>query len=235
MLDDRGAAWSDWRVPLLDRDRPADPYSPPGSDFNAGVPGTGPAAELAERGTRLWAAAIDGFLITLPLLPLLAVGIYFGLTAEGTFGELDAAGTPPSGDRTGLFALGGATVLGGLGALAVAIYQWVLISRTGQSLGKKWSGIRIERVDGGQVTFSNGVFLRNWVTKLIGSVPYLGAIFQLVDCLFIFRDDRRCIHDHIAGTRVVRLLLSKGEPWEGSPTLPRSGSAGPSPATPTRW
>jgi hypothetical protein len=35
-------------------------------------------------------------------------------------------------------------------------------------------------------------------------VPYLGAIFHMVDCLTIFREDRRCLHDHIAGTRVVR-------------------------------
>jgi len=31
-------------------------------------------------------------------------------------------------------------------------------------------------------------------------------LFHLVDCLFIFRQDRRCLHDLIAGTRVVRHL-----------------------------
>ena len=89
------------------------------------------------------------------------------------------------------------------GALGVAIYQWVLISRTGQSLGKKWTDIRIEMLNGERVTFGTGVALRNWVPKVIGAVPYLGMIFHLVDCLFIFREDRRCLHDHIAGTRVV--------------------------------
>jgi hypothetical protein len=29
-------------------------------------------------------------------------------------------------------------------------------------------------------------------------------LFHLVDALYIFREDQRCLHDHIAGTRVVR-------------------------------
>ena len=195
----------------LDRDFPANPYSPPGSDFNAGAAASGQAVELAERGTRLWAVTIDGLLISIPLLPLVVIGIYFAVVAEAAEARAAAgAEAVPAlfglGPNEMMVVLGAATGLCMLGALAIAIYQWVLISRTGQTLGKKWTGIRIERLDGNPVTFGTGVFLRNWVPKLIGSVPYLGALFQLVDCLYIFRDDRRCIHDHIAGTRVVRHL-----------------------------
>lgn len=228
-------------MPSLDRDHPADPYSPPGSDLNAGLQTGSQGFEPAERATRLGAVMIDGVLITLPLLPLVAVGIYFALQAETAMQaalRAEEGGFIPGRDETVLMALGGVGVLGVLGALAIAIYQWVLISRTGQSLGKKWTGIRIERLDDARLTFGTGVFLRNWVPKLIGSVPYLGGLFQLIDCLFIFRDDRRCIHDHIAGTRVVRLSKEEGAGWGPppfpSPTLARSGSAGRSPATPTR-
>jgi hypothetical protein len=35
-------------------------------------------------------------------------------------------------------------------------------------------------------------------------VPILGAIFWITDSLFIFRADRRCLHDLMAGTKVVR-------------------------------
>lgn len=190
----------------LPPDYAANPYSPPGSDLNAGLKSEG-GVELAERGTRLWAVTLDGLVVSVPLLPLLAVGIYFGLRADGAIaqamGAEEAMGASPSEQM--MIVLVVATLFGILGALGVCVYQWVLISRTGQSLGKKWTGIRIDRIDGNRVTFGTGVFLRNWVPKLIGSVPYLGGIFHLVDCLFIFRDDRRCIHDHIAGTRVVRL------------------------------
>jgi len=122
----------------LDRDHPADPYSPPGSDLNAGLGASGQGFEPAERGTRLWAVMIDGFLISLPLLPVVAIGIYFGLQAEGGLGAAMGAeegGLAPGRDETVLLGLGATALLGCLGALAIAVYQWVLISRTGQSLG----------------------------------------------------------------------------------------------------
>jgi len=194
----------------MDKDYFADAYSPPGSDVNAGVKGGGQGFELAERGTRLWAITIDGLLVSIPLLPTLVLGVYLGVRIQMDAMRAGVADSPASPRAFGLggdemmLVLGGIAIFGCLGALAIAIYQWLLISRTGQSLGKKWTGIRIERIDGSRVDFGSGVFLRNWLPKLIGAVPYLGAIFHMIDCLFIFRDDRRCIHDHIAGTRVVR-------------------------------
>lgn len=188
-------------APLSD-DYSANPYAPPGSDLNTGLP-SGGDAELADRGTRLGAAMIDGLLVTIPLLPVFGVALYFAFRFEGMAADGAALANAQQGQAL-IAALIGVSAVGGLAALGIAIYQWVLISRTGQSLGKKWLGVRIERIDGARLTFGTGVFLRNWVPKLIGSVPYMGALFQLIDCLFIFRDDRRCIHDHIAGTRVVR-------------------------------
>jgi len=45
------------------------------------------------------------------------------------------------------------------------------------------------------------VLLRSWVNGLIGLVvPFYG----LVDILFIFGSERRCLHDLIAGTVVVK-------------------------------
>ena len=198
-------------MPPKDKDYFADAYSPPGSDLDAGRAAGGQGFELAERGTRLWAITVDGLLVSIPMLPTLALGIYLGLRTQVQAMQAGVADNSPGGTQMFggdemLLVLGAIAVLGGLGALGIAIYQWVLISRTGQSLGKKWTGIRIERIDGNRVSFGSGVFLRNWVPKLIGSVPYLGMLFSLIDSLFIFRDDRRCIHDHIAGTRVVRHL-----------------------------
>jgi uncharacterized RDD family membrane protein YckC len=193
----------------MDRDYPADPYAPPGSDLDAGQAAGAQGAELAGRATRLGAVVLDLLLISIPLLPLMGVAAYVGYHAQALAEALARAGQRgpgllPRGEEALLVEMAPAVTLGLLFFLAIVIYQWVLISRTGQSLGKKWTGIRIERLDGFAISFATGVLLRNWVPKLIGGVPTLGAVFQIVDCLFIFRDDRRCIHDHMAGTRVVR-------------------------------
>jgi len=192
----------------MDKDYFADAYSPPGSDVNAGVSAGARGAEPAGRGTRLTAATLDGLLISVPLLPLLAVGLYYGVRTQLEvvrvgIGE-NPSEVPSFGSPELTILLAGAAVIGFVGVLGIAIYQWTLIARTGQSLGKKWTGIRIERIDGSRITFGTGVVLRNWVPKVMGAFPYLGMLFHLVDCLFIFRQDRRCLHDLIAGTCVVR-------------------------------
>ena len=62
-------------------------------------------------------------------------------------------------------------------------------------------GIMIVKVD----TEENGGFvtnclLRAFVNNLIAQIiPFYG----LIDILLIFGSDRRCIHDYLAGTKVV--------------------------------
>ena len=90
--------------------------------------------------------------------------------------------------------------------LAVMVINLVLLTKRGQTLGKKWMGIRIARIeDDGNPGFVKAVLLRGFVNGLISSIPLLGPVYSLVDICFIFRGDRRCIHDHIAGTRVVKV------------------------------
>ena len=87
-----------------------------------------------------------------------------------------------------------------LGLLAIVILQVVWLTRHGQTIGKKALNMRIVSVETGRnAGFVKNVVLRAWVTFLLGVIP----LFGLVHVLFIFREDRRCIHDLIAGTRVV--------------------------------
>ncbi|MCA9541362.1 MAG: RDD family protein [Myxococcales bacterium] len=97
---------------------------------------------------------------------------------------------------------GGALAMG-VGALLVLAVQWYLISTSGQSIAKKMLGMRIIKMDGSPVNFVSGVILRQWVIMAAGFIPLLGNIIGLVDAAFIFREDYRCLHDHIAGTQVV--------------------------------
>lgn len=157
---------------------PYNPYAPPSAHAEYGYGGPAQQVDsedmLAERGTRLGAKIVDNVL-------------YAG---AGAVGLIPGAAF----DETVMVGFAGLTIL------ALAIFQWYLIATTGQSLAKKWLGIRIVRLDGSQPGFLYGVVLRNWVIQAISA---LIGLVGLIDALLIFGDERRCLHDHIAGTKVV--------------------------------
>jgi uncharacterized RDD family membrane protein YckC len=107
-------------------------------------------------------------------------------------------------------ALGGAAFFGALfhpaglfaGMAAVgAINLWTL-HRARASLGKLALSLRVVRTDGTEAELWRIVLLRWLPTGLIGFIPGLNLL-NLVDVLFIFRGDRRCVHDLIADTVVI--------------------------------
>ena len=88
-----------------------------------------------------------------------------------------------------------------LASLALLVTQVVMVSRQGQTLGKRLLGIRIVRKD----TFQNGGFVVNVAKRgLLNGLLCLIPGYFLVDACFIFRADRRCLHDLIAGTVVIQ-------------------------------
>jgi uncharacterized RDD family membrane protein YckC len=165
------------------------PFAPPKANLE-GVAASGDAP-LANRGTRLGAIFLDS-LTMLPAIVPFGVGAYL-MRAAAVDGRAAAPGA-------------GAALAMGLGALfmlAVIIYQIYLLATRGQTLGKRWMKIRIVKLDGSNPGFVGAVLLRGGVNGIISAIPYLGGLYALIDALFIFRDDRRCIHDLIAGTRVI--------------------------------
>jgi uncharacterized RDD family membrane protein YckC len=83
------------------------------------------------------------------------------------------------------------------------VYQCYLVATTGQSVAKKWFGLRVVRLDGSPVDFVSGVVLREWVVFGVGLVPGIGMLFRFADSVMIFGEERRCLHDQIAGTKVI--------------------------------
>ncbi len=169
------------------------PYSTPYSDAQPFA--TDHAAEHADYrnpatwatlGERLGAAILDGLIASAAALPGLGVWL------AGLGGGNDA-----------VLILGFFIAI--CGVLAVAGYQWYLISTTGQSIGKKVVGTRIVDFDNGSNPgFVRAVILRLWVPGAIGGVPGIGGCFGLINILWIFGSERRCLHDLIANTRVIR-------------------------------
>lgn len=166
-----------------------------------GMPGpaaAGSTAPLADRGTRLAAWFVDnivGFIACLPGFLLLGMSVVQAIiTGQRDFENLDSS----------RLALGAVVLLLGV-AILLGIQIWLLTTR-GQTIGKRLLGIRIVRfADNTNPGFVGAFLLRSVVPGIIGVVPYLGFIFTIVDYCFIFRDDRRCIHDLIAATKVVKV------------------------------
>lgn len=144
--------------------------------------------ELAARGTRLGAAALDILIAIACLIPGVAVMSF----SDSDGGKL----------------FGGALIAAGF--LGLLIVQTVLLVKRGQSVGKRALGIKIVKVSDESVPgFAKVVLLRMWVPGLIAGIPYVGVFLGLVDCVFIFRDDRRCLHDLIAETKVIKSGLQE--------------------------
>ena len=142
---------------------------------------------LASRWKRLGGALLDGLIMTAIVVPLMWI--------TGMFGQL-AQGQPITlGQSAFLFVLGWGVFL------AVNGY---LLANKGQTVGKRVAGTRmVSHTDGQLLPLVKLFGLRYLVVGLIAHIPFLGGLFSLVDVLFIFREDRRCIHDLIAGTKVV--------------------------------
>jgi uncharacterized RDD family membrane protein YckC len=129
--------------------------------------------ELATRGRRLGAVLIDATLFAVPL------------TVVGQFED-----SIPLPLRFVFIAA----------ALVLMLVQLWLVASRGQTLAKIWLGIRIVRKDTGE----NGGFVTNVLLRgLLNGVLGLFPLYFFIDSLLIFREDRRCLHDLIAGTIVV--------------------------------
>lgn len=140
---------------------------------------------LASRSKRLVGSILDGLIHLAGMAP--------GFIALVLLGDAD--------ETVALIAM--ILMFGGLAA--VAIYNWILISRTGQSIAKRMLGMRIVTTDGELPGFVGGVLLRLWLPMIINQFC---GLFGIVDALVIFGEPRRCVHDYMASTIVVEELAS---------------------------
>lgn len=102
--------------------------------------------------------------------------------------------------------------IGGAFVVIFAIVQIILMVNRSQTLGKYIFNIQvINNKTGKRVGFWRYAILRTFIgeTLVIGAIPIIGWVFQplyfIADSLFIFRKDRRTLHDLIGGTSVINL------------------------------
>ena len=170
-------------------------------------------AELAERGTRLLAATIDELILLGAILPMLfgavpAVAARLAQTdlqLEESSLSLDSVlGAIPISDVVHAMLTGPGAIITVLALIAWCVITVWSVAANGQSIGKRLVGIKVVRKDGSRASFARIFLLRNVLNSLPMLLPTVGLLYQLIDPLLIYQSERRCIHDRIADTIVVR-------------------------------
>jgi uncharacterized RDD family membrane protein YckC len=148
--------------------------------------------ELAGRWARLGAAIIVGIIMLAVVMPVMYMGGYMqAATAAAQAGEQVPFGT------TLMWAV--------IGFVIFVVVQGFPLNSTGQTWGKKALKIKIVDLAGNKPPLGRLLGLRYLPIQVASNVPMIGPVLALVDVLLIFRNDRRCGHDLIAGTRVVHV------------------------------
>ena len=162
-----------------------------GRRVEASDPCTGGAQRrqvLASPASRFLANLVDCAVLVLPfLVGWVILLIDFFIRGDQSFGI--------AASLTGM--------LGMLGSGVACAYQLFLAATARQSLGKRWQGIQVVRGDGTPVGVVRLLLLRNGLWWVL--TGFTGGISGLIDVLFIFDRDRRCLHDLIADTQVIQL------------------------------
>lgn len=171
-------------------------YAPPQSVV-ADISSSDVPFEKATRLSRLGAVLLDSLIFGIPFIPSYAVAFRAMVPGRTNVQNYFAfwAAMASSGP---LFYIG---LLINLVLLAIMI---VLVYRNGQTIGKKLLGIKVARTDGSRASLARIFWLRNVVNGVITMVPFLGPLYALVDACMIFGEQRRCCHDYIADTIVIR-------------------------------
>lgn len=158
------------------------PYEAPAADMSSPEG----ASELAGRGIRLGAVIIDGLIVG---------GITFAIMMATGYMDRAMAGTQGVGELV---------FMAVLGLVIFIAVQGYFLAQSGQTVGKKILGIQIVDNDTEElVPVVKLIGMRYVILGVVGNIPLVGFIASIVNALFIFRDDRRCVHDLLAGTKVI--------------------------------
>ncbi|MEM7364869.1 MAG: RDD family protein [Pseudomonadota bacterium] len=145
--------------------------------------------ELATLTERLAAAIIDGIIAIVITMPI--------------YWFTDLWDRMMAGEQLNLTETVVMTAVGMV--LFLLIHGYTLATR-GQTLGKVVMRTRIVSNEASELLpLWRLVLLRYLPIWIVGAIPFAGSFFILLDSVFIFRKDRRCVHDFIAGTKVIKV------------------------------
>ena len=162
------------------------PYEAPAS-FTVQKPASGGQTELASRLSRLGARMVDVIISLVISIPVMISTGYLQRAAQQEVG------------------IGEMAIYGAGGFVVYLLLHGYFLATRGQTIGKMLVGVRIVEFDTGElVSLVKLIGLRDLPITIISMIPCIGGIVALVDILMIFGAEQRCLHDLIAGTKVVK-------------------------------
>ncbi|WP_027710427.1 RDD family protein [Zooshikella ganghwensis] len=148
-------------------------------------------SELAPRWRRLCAHLIDFF-----ICGLIATALYFFadfFILEGTIEQLEE-------QHSAVFEL----ILVSVSMVFFFLINGPLLAKNGQTVGKKLLGIAIVSYTTNKILpLFQVILIRYGCFVILGFIPAIGQLASLVNTLFIFRKERRCLHDYVADSKVI--------------------------------
>jgi uncharacterized RDD family membrane protein YckC len=154
-------------------------------DLRSGVPAR--ELDLATIGRRFAALWLDGIIVGVPLV----IVVFVLLVPLGLVDE-------PEGPSPLLFIYNGITTVLLLGSYI--LYEGLMLGAGGQTVGKRVMSIKVVTLDGSEISRGQA-WTRAVIRQVLSFVPCLG----LVDYLVAFGQERSCVHDIVAKTRVVNV------------------------------
>lgn len=79
--------------------------------------------------------------------------------------------------------------------------------RTGQTVGKKIMRLRVVMAETGEHPSWEHLLLLRPLGIVIGVIPLVGQIINLVDRFLLYHDERRTVEDRISGTKIVSIPI----------------------------
>jgi formylglycine-generating enzyme required for sulfatase activity/uncharacterized RDD family membrane protein YckC len=161
--------------------------------------------ELASRWQRLWGSLIDALIAMAIIFPAMWFLGLWQLMADAKWSS-SAGYFEKQQEVLGQLTIEQRIIMFALGTVVFIVIQGYLLGKYGQTIGKRMVGTRIVSCEDGRILPFWTVFsLRYLPVSLVSQIPVAGQWLSLIDVLFIFRKDKRCIHDLIAGTKVVKV------------------------------
>lgn len=181
---------SDRTPPIHSTTDVANPYAAPVTIIETELP-SGAHYPMADRGTRLLAAILDGIIVGVP-------GVVIGYFAGWISFEQEQS--MELGSSLELFVL--------------YVVIWMVVNynslKFGQTIGKKITKIQIVDYETGNIpSLTNLIGVRYFAIWVISHaltliMPLLALLFVLGNVVMIFGNERRCLHDIMAKTKVVK-------------------------------